>query len=89
MEIEGLTYPEAVEFLAKRAGMALPQQDTDDGSRQRARLYALNKDAAKFFHELLRAPGGEKARQYLAQRQITSATATSFGPATPRKAGIH
>ena len=79
MEIEGLTYPEAVEFLAKRAGMALPQQDTDDGSRQRARLYALNKDAAKFFHELLRAPGGEKARQYLAQRQITAATATSFG----------
>ena len=31
MEIEGLTYPEAVEFLARRAGMALPQQETDDG----------------------------------------------------------
>ena len=79
MEIEGLTYPEAVEFLARRAGMALPQQETDDGSRWRARLYALNKDAARFFHETLRASGGEKARQYLAQRQITSATATSFG----------
>ena len=79
MEIEGLTYPEAVEFLARRAGMALPQQETDDSSRLRARLYALNKDAARFFHETLRAPGGEKARQYLAQRQITSATATSFG----------
>ena len=79
MEIEGLTYPEAVEFLAKRAGMALPQQDTDDGSRQRARLYALNKDAARFFHDTLKTPGGEKGRQYLAQRQITPATATAFG----------
>ena len=79
MEIEGLSYPEAVEFLARRAGLSLPQQDTDDGSRQRSRLYALNRDAARFFYETLKVPGGEKARQYLAQRQITPATATSFG----------
>ena len=79
MEIEGLTYPEAVEFLAKRAGMTLPQQNEDNGSRQRARLYALNKDAARFFYECLKAPGGEKGRQYLARRRITPATATSFG----------
>ena len=79
MEIEGLSYPEAVEFLARRAGLALPQQDTDDGSRRRARLYELNRDAARFFHEMLKGPGGEKARQYLAQRQLTPATATNFG----------
>ena len=79
MEIEGLSYPEAVEFLARRAGLALPQQETDDGSRRRARLYALNRDAAIFFHETLKGPGGEKARQYLAQRQLTPATATNFG----------
>ena len=79
MEIEGLSYPEAVEFLARRAGLALPQQDTDDGSRRRARLYALNRDAAIFFHETLKGPDGEKARQYLAQRQLTPATATNFG----------
>ena len=79
MEIEGLSYPEAVEFLARRAGMALPQQDEDSGSRQRARLYALNKDAARFYYEALKASGGEKGRQYLAERRITPATATSFG----------
>ena len=61
MEIEGLSYPEAVEFLARRAGLSLPQQDTDDGSRQRSRLYALNRDAARFFYETLKVPGGEKA----------------------------
>ena len=79
MEIEGLTFPEAVEFLARRAGMTVPQQENDASSRQRARLYALNREAARFFYRQLQEKSGEKARLYMQQRRITPATAKNFG----------
>ena len=79
MEIEGLTFPEAVEFLARRAGMTVPQQENDASSRLRARLYELNKDAARFFYRQLQEKSGEKARLYMQQRRITPATAKNFG----------
>ena len=78
MEIEGLSFPEAVEFLAKRAGMTVPQQENDAESRRRERLYALNKDAARFFHEQLRADKGA-AMGYMNRRRISASIATSFG----------
>ena len=78
MEIEGLSFPEAVEFLAKRAGMTVPQQENDAESRRRERLYALNKDAARFFHEQLRADKGS-AMGYMNRRRISASIATSFG----------
>jgi hypothetical protein len=55
MEIENLSFPEAVEFLAKRAGMELPQSDRrDEGAeRQRKRLLQLNKEAARWYYEVL------------------------------------
>ena len=78
MEIEGLSFLEAVEFLAKRAGMTVPQQENDAESRRRERLYALNKDAARFFHEQLRADKGA-AMGYMNRRRISASIATSFG----------
>lgn len=51
MEIENLSFPEAVEFLAKRCGMKMPEQDRDPGRPRREKLFALNRDAAMFFHE--------------------------------------
>ena len=50
MEIENLSFPEAVAFLANRAGMHLPEQSDDPGAKKRQRLLALNRDAARFFH---------------------------------------
>ena len=79
MEIENLSFPEAVEFLANRAGMKLPEQDDGGASRKRERLLALNRDAARFFHEQLRTPGGQIARDYLAKRQLNGRTVTNFG----------
>ena len=79
MEIENLSFPEAVEFLAKRAGMALPEQTDSRESRKRARMLALNKDAARYFYEQLSAPGGGIAREYIAKRQIGRKMATAFG----------
>lgn len=48
MEIENLSFPEAVAFLANRAGMQLPEQSDDPGAKKRQHLLALNRDAARF-----------------------------------------
>ena len=79
MEIENLSFPEAVEFLAKRAGMAMPQEENDRESRKRSRMLALNRDAARFFYTQLSTPQGGAARDYMAKRRIGPATAKNFG----------
>ena len=79
MDIENLSYPEAVEFLAKRANMPMPEETNDAESRKRARMLALNKDAARFFYEQLSTPAGASAREYMNKRQIRPATAKHFG----------
>ena len=65
MEIENLSFPEAVEFLARRAGMPIPEQTDDRESRRRARMLALNRDAARFFYSQLSTPAGRAARDYM------------------------
>ena len=79
MEIENLSFPEAVEFLARRANMPVPEQENDRESKKRKRMLALNRDTARFFYEQLSAPEGAAARDYMARRQIGRATATNFG----------
>ncbi|MBR5381488.1 MAG: DNA primase, partial [Oscillospiraceae bacterium] len=79
MEIENLSFPEAVAFLARRANMPLPEQEDTRESRKRSRMLALNRDAARFFYEQLQSPAGARAREYMARRGISKATATNFG----------
>ena len=79
MEIDQLTFSEAVERLAKRAGIPVPEQENDAQSRRRARIYEVNKAAALYFHEQLNSPIGAAARDYVVKRQISRKTATSFG----------
>ena len=45
MEIEHLDFPEAVEFLAKRAGMPLPERGDDPRAALKTRLYDLTRRA--------------------------------------------
>ena len=79
MEIENLSFPEAVEFLARRVGMELPEQADDHESRRRARMLALNRDSARYFHDQLSTPGAQIAREYIAKRQISIKMVTAFG----------
>ena len=79
MEIENLSFPEAVAFLARRANMALPEQENDRESKKRSRMLALNRDAARFFYEQLSSPAGQRARAYMDKRGIGKVTATNFG----------
>ena len=79
MEIESLTFPEAVEFLAKRVGMTMPEQEDNREAKKRRRMLELNRDAAKFFYSCLSGPNGGPALDYMAKREITPATAKRFG----------
>ena len=79
MEVENLSYPEAVEFLAKRAGMPMPEETDSAESRKRARMLALNKDAARFFYEQLGTPAGAAAKEYIIKRSISPAMVKNFG----------
>jgi len=80
MEMENFNYPDAVRFLAKRAGLEVPEEDGDrEASRRRQRLLDLNRDAARFYYQLLQQPEGKAVQDYLNRRQITKATAVKFG----------
>lgn len=79
MEIENLSFPEAVEFLARRVGMTVPEEENSAESKKRRRMLELNRDAAKFFHTCLKGPEGRAAMAYMNARQITPHTATRFG----------
>lgn len=80
MELEGLSYPDAVRSLAKRVGLEVPE-DEQYQSRYRAqeRLWALHKEAARFFHSKLYAPEGKAALEYAIGRGMPKSTLINFG----------
>ena len=81
MEIEGLSFPEAVEALATMAGMEMPQADPQAEARA-----ARNKEtvswmerAQEFFEKTLYRTDGEGARDYLKGRGLSKTAARAFG----------
>ena len=80
MEVEGLSYPDAVRALAKRAGMEVPEDEQYQSRyRQQERLWALHKEAARFFHSQLYAPVGKEALEYAFGRGMSKSILTTFG----------
>lgn len=80
MEIEGLSFLDAVAFLAKRAGMPPPDDGTpDEVKNKRARLLTLNKEAARFYYEMLSQSEGKVAQAYMEKRKISRSVAVRFG----------
>ena len=80
MEVEGLSYPDAVRALAKRVGMEVPEDEQYQSRyRQQERLWALHKEAARFFHSQLYAPIGKEALEYALGRGMSRSILTTFG----------
>ncbi len=83
MNYENYSFPEAIRMLAERAGVQLPEEDESEEQRRkegrRARLLAVNREAAKFFYYQLRSPQGETGYRYLKKRELSDETIHKFG----------
>jgi len=75
MKVAHLSFPQAIEELAKRYGVNLPSKEFSPAQKKemvkREALFQINQIASEYFHDLLtvRREGGE-ARRYLSQREI-------------------
>lgn len=80
METEGLSFPEAVERLAVEAGVDLPLRGavSDPVRERRKSILEIIELAVQFFEAQLLSRDGERARAYLARRQIAPATQREF-----------
>lgn len=84
MKYENYTFLEAVQMLADRAGIQLPEVSmSPEEKRQqdiKAQLYDINKEAAMFYYRLLKSPNGQRAYDYFKnKRQLSDETMTHFG----------
>jgi len=73
MQYERMDFPEAVEYLARRAGVALPERTTYNRRADVSvtQIYKINEIAARFYQNSLRSSSAEAARRYLGKRGIT------------------
>lgn len=79
-KIENLDYMEAVRFLAQRAGIAVPETGYDDGlSKIRARILEINRETAKYYHQILVSETGKAGLEYLQKRGLSTRTIRHFG----------
>jgi len=84
MEYEHLSFPEAIRYLADRAGIRLPEiqeNPQDVKNRQlKERLLDINKEAAYFYHDKLVSPEGETGMKYfIEKRRLSPRIVTRFG----------
>ena len=78
MEMNSLSYIEAIRFLAQQCGMPMPDED-DGQAKLKARILQMNKLAARFFYDTLNSEAGRNARKYLRDRQLSDKTIVNFG----------
>lgn len=80
MEAERLDFPEAVRWLAQRAGMALPEEGVDDSmARLRVRILEINREAGRFYYKVLSTPEGRVGLEYFRKRGLDGAAIRHFG----------
>ncbi len=83
MNMEGLSFYEAVKALAARNGISIPEQQRSKAAQKRLarqeELYKANEEAVSFYHEYLLAhPSAYDARDYLKERGITEKIIKEF-----------
>jgi len=83
MKMEGLGFPEAVKFLAKRVGVTIEERPPTVAEKRRLDerdiLYRITELATRFYRRVLREePAGEPGRRYLERRGVDEATAEVY-----------
>lgn len=83
MKYENFTFGEAMETLAKQAGVALPAQEYSPQRKReadrRGQLLEINKEAGKYYYMLLRSEHGKRALEYFKKRGLSDETMRRFG----------
>lgn len=91
MEYDRQTFSEAVESLARRAGMDIPQESAGPAGRAekglRDRLLEIQKEAAKYYFYVLYTPQGKHALNYLKGRGLSDEIIKGFGLGYSEKTG--
>ncbi|WLR98061.1 DNA primase [Shinella sumterensis] len=79
-DLDGLSFPEAVQQIADLAGVPMPQPDPQAEQREKERmgLVEVMEMATRFFEDQLQTPAGAKARAYLRDRGLTGRTIETF-----------
>jgi DNA primase len=79
-ELDGMSFPEAVQQVAEMAGVALPARDVQSEQRERERttLIDVMEMATSFFQDRLQSADGAKARAYLRERGLNSVIQQTF-----------
>jgi DNA primase len=79
-ELDGMSFPEAVQQIADIAGIAMPQPDVEaeKRDRQRSTLQDVMEMATQFFQDQLQTANGARARAYLRDRGLTGRTIETF-----------
>jgi len=80
MEIERISFFEALKLLAERNGMTMPKREySDPDAKLRGALMEMHETAARVFQSNLNGPAGAQARQYLASRNVAPEQIAEFG----------
>ena len=81
MELENLSFLDAVAVLAHRAGVQMPENRgvSAGGRERREKILEINRQAARTFHRWLKAPEGAEGLDYLRRRGLSRSTLTGFG----------
>ncbi|MBK3845052.1 DNA primase [Stutzerimonas xanthomarina] len=84
MDHDSLEFPQAVEELAKRAGMEVPREESGPGRKPRqpvdSPLYPLLESAAEYYRQSLKGhPARKAAVEYLKGRGLSGVIARDFG----------
>ncbi|MCL2697178.1 MAG: DNA primase [Oscillospiraceae bacterium] len=78
--IENIDYPEAVRFLAQKAGLDVPETGTGDReAARRTRILEINREAARFYRDMLHSPAGTTGLDYLYMRGLSPNTIRKYG----------
>ena len=80
-KIEGISFKEAVEILAEKANIQLPQMETgEDSSREelKAKVYKVNEFAAEYYHKNLYNPASKIAQEYIKKRKLNNQTLINY-----------
>lgn len=80
---ENIGFLEAVEILAKNAGMEMPKieksPDYEKKKQEKEKILQALRESARFYHQVLNSPKGKVCRDYLEKRGVSHQSITNFG----------